>query len=342
VVAPDTREHRAPPDARGERVDQYLARAFPDLTRSRIHGLIEAGHVLADGQPAKPARRLRGGELLVLHVPAPVPAVPVAEALPLALLHEDRDLVVVDKAAGMVVHPGAGHASGTLVNALLHRVKDLAGVGGELRPGIVHRLDKDTTGCLVVAKNEQALVALQKAFKTREVEKTYLALVHGVPPAEGRIETLYGRHPIHRQRFTGKVKEGKPAITVFRVLESFDGAALVEVDLLTGRTHQIRVHLSEAGHPLLGDALYGAGRKPKGVVAEAQERLGRQALHAWRLSFAHPRTGKVLKLEAPIPADFDAALTLLRGAAPAPVPAGQEPSATRAAAGRKRTTGRTR
>ncbi|WP_426751831.1 RluA family pseudouridine synthase [Myxococcus sp. Y35] len=336
MVAPDTREHRAPPEARGERVDQYLARAFPDLTRSRIHGLIEAGHVLADGQPAKPSRRLRGGELLVLHVPAPVPAVPVAEELPLALLHEDRDLVVVDKAAGMVVHPGAGHASGTLVNALLHRVKDLAGVGGELRPGIVHRLDKDTTGCLVVAKNEQTLVALQKAFKTRAVEKTYLALVHGVPPAEGRIETLYGRHPIHRQRFTGKVKEGKPAITEFRVLESFDGAALVEVDLLTGRTHQIRVHLSEAGHPLLCDALYGAGRKGKGAAAEAQEKLGRQALHAWRLSFAHPRTGKVLKLEAPIPADFDAALTLLRGTVPAPE---RKPSA---AAGRKRTTGRTR
>jgi 23S rRNA pseudouridine1911/1915/1917 synthase len=294
-------------------VDQYLARAFPDLTRSRIHGLIEAGHVLADGQPAKPARRLRGGELLSLHLPAPVAAVPLAEALPLAVLHEDRDLVVVDKAAGMVVHPGAGHATGTLVNALLHRVKDLAGVGGELRPGIVHRLDKDTTGCLVVAKNEQALVALQKAFKTRAVEKTYLALIHGVPPAEGRIETLYGRHPIHRQKFTGKVREGKQAITVFRVLESFEGAALVEVDLLTGRTHQIRVHLAESGHPLLGDSLYGAGRKAKGTSAEAQERLGRQALHAWRLAFAHPRTGKVLRLEAPIPEDLTAALSLLRG-----------------------------
>ena len=294
-------------------MDQYLARAFPDLTRSRIHGLIEAGHVLADGQPAKPARRLRGGELLSLHLPAPVAAVPLAEALPLAVLHEDRDLVVVDKAAGMVVHPGAGHATGTLVNALLHRVKDLAGVGGELRPGIVHRLDKDTTGCLVVAKNEQALVALQKAFKTRAVEKTYLALIHGVPPAEGRIETLYGRHPIHRQKFTGKVREGKQAITVFRVLESFEGAALVEVDLLTGRTHQIRVHLAESGHPLLGDSLYGAGRKAKGTSAEAQERLGRQALHAWRLAFAHPRTGKVLRLEAPIPEDLTAALALLRG-----------------------------
>ncbi len=317
MVAPDAREHRAPPEARGERLDQYLSRAFPELTRSRIQGLIEAGHAQVDGKSAKAALRLKGGELLSLHVPAPVPAIPVAEELPITVLHEDKDLVVVDKAAGMVVHPGAGHASGTLVNALLHRVKDLSGVGGELRPGIVHRLDKDTTGCLVVAKHEKALVALQKAFKSRGVEKTYLALVHGVPKAaEARIETLYGRHPVNRQRFTGKVKEGKPAITVYRVLESFEGAALVEVDLLTGRTHQIRAHLCEAGHPLLGDSLYGAGRKAKGKVAEkAQEVVGRQALHAWKLAFPHPRTGKVLHVEAPLPGDFTAALKVLRGKA---------------------------
>ncbi|MFY2557887.1 RluA family pseudouridine synthase [Corallococcus terminator] len=322
MAAPDTREYRSPPQARGERIDQYLATVFTDLTRSRIRGLIDDGHVLVDGRVVKAAMRLRGGELLSLHVPAPVAASPQAEELPLTLLHEDKDLVVVDKAAGMVVHPGAGHASGTLVNALLHRVKDLAGVGGELRPGIVHRLDKDTTGCLVVAKNERALVALQKSFKGREVTKTYLALVHGVPPAEGRIETLYGRHPVNRQRFTGKVREGKPAITVYRVLEVFDGAALVEVDLLTGRTHQIRVHLTEAGHPLLGDTLYGAGRKAKGEAGTAQERMGRQALHAWKLAFAHPRTGKALSLEAALPDDFTAALTLLRGPqAPEPEPA---------------------
>ncbi|XXF80985.1 RluA family pseudouridine synthase [Myxococcaceae bacterium GXIMD 01537] len=308
------REQRAPPEARGERLDQHLARAFPDLTRSRIKGLMEDGHVLVDGKPAKASARLKGGELLSLTVPPPVPAVPVAEELPIEVLHEDRDLVVVNKAAGMVVHPGAGHASGTLVNALLHRIQDLAGVGGELRPGIVHRLDKDTTGCLVVAKHEQALVALQKSFKTRAVEKTYLALTHGHPKKpEGRIETLYGRHPVHRQRFTGKVKEGKPAITVYRVRELFEGAALVELDLLTGRTHQIRVHLAELGHPLLCDALYGAGRKGKGGVERAQAVLGRQALHAWRLSFEHPRTGKRLSLEAPLPPDFEAALAALRG-----------------------------
>ncbi len=314
MVTAQAREHLAPPESRGERLDQALARVFPDLTRSRIQGLIEAGHAQVDGRPGKAALRLKGGERLTLQGPAPVAAVPVAEALPLTVLHEDRDLVVVDKAAGMVVHPGAGHASGTLVNALLHRVKDLAGVGGELRPGIVHRLDKDTTGCLVVAKHETALVALQKSFKTRAVEKTYLALVHGNPKvAEARIETLYGRHPVHRQRFTGKLKEGKPALTVYRVREAFDGAALVEVELHTGRTHQIRVHLSEAGHPLLGDGVYGAGRRPKGLAVEAQEVVGRQALHAWTLTFPHPRTGRSLHVEAPLPPDFTAALKVLRG-----------------------------
>jgi 23S rRNA pseudouridine1911/1915/1917 synthase len=309
---PGAREHRAPPEARGERLDQYLARALPELTRSRLAALIEAGHVQVDGRKAKPALRLRGGELLAVDVPAPVAAKPAAEALPITLLHEDRDLVVVNKAAGMVVHPGAGHASGTLVNALLHRVKDLAGVGGELRPGIVHRLDKDTSGCLVVAKHEQALVALQKSFKTREVQKTYLALVHGEPVEQGRIETLYGRHPVHRQRFSGRVKAGKSALTLFRVRERFAGAALLEVDLQTGRTHQIRVHLSEAGHPLLGDALYGGTKRNKGPVGEVQAALGRQALHAWRLAFAHPRTGKALHFEAPLPADLEAALASLR------------------------------
>lgn len=312
MVEPSEREHRAPPEARGERLDQHLARTFPELTRSRLQGLIEAGQVRVNGQPARASQRLKGGELVWLRVPAPVPATPQPEALPVALLYEDRDLLVVDKAPGMVVHPGAGHASGTLVNALLHRVEDLAGVGGELRPGLVHRLDKDTSGCLVVAKHESALQALQRAFQSREVEKTYLALVHGQPRPEARVETLYGRHPVHRQRFTGRVKEGKPAMTVWRVREQLEGAALVEVDLLTGRTHQIRVHLSEAGHPLLGDELYGGLRRGKGLVAQVQEQLGRQALHAWRLAFPHPRTGRRLELESPLPADLRTALEQLR------------------------------
>jgi len=313
LVAPEVRTLQVPADSRGERLDRYLAQACPDLSRSRLSSLIDDGQVRVGGRPAKPSARLRGGERVELSIPPPVPATPQAEDLPLSVLFEDKDLVVIDKAAGMVVHPAAGNWQGTVVNALLHRVTDLAGVGGELRPGIVHRLDKETSGCLVVAKHERALAKLQASFKAREVRKLYLALAHGQPRDEGRIETLYGRHPVNRKKFTSKVKEGKPALTLFRTVERFDGAALVEVDLQTGRTHQIRVHLAETGHPLLGDAIYGGKRKLAPSVKAAEEALGRQALHAWKLSFPHPRTGKPLALEAPVPADFQRALGLLRG-----------------------------
>ena len=297
-------------------MDQHLAAAFPDLTRSRIQSLIDGGHLSIQGRVPKASLRLRGGEQVELVLPPPAPATLLAEALPLRVLYEDPDLVILDKAAGMVVHPAPGHPQGTLVNALLHRVKDLAGIGGEARPGIVHRLDKDTSGCLVVAKNERAHAALQSAFKGRAVQKSYLALVHGVPaPETGRIETLYARHPMHRKKFTGRAKRGKPAVTGYRVRERFDGAALLEVDLLTGRTHQARVHLAELGHPLLCDALYGGARRARGAVAEAQQALGRQALHAWKLAFAHPRTGEPLAFEAPPPADLTRALEVLRAGA---------------------------
>ena len=313
MVAPETRRHAVPPEARGERLDRHLAVAFPELSRSRLSALIDEGHVRLDGRPAKPSARLRGGETVELLVPPPVPATPKPEDLPLSVLYEDADLVAIDKAAGMVVHPAAGNWEGTVVNALLYRVTDLSGVGGELRPGIVHRLDKETSGCLVVAKSEFALAKLQASFKAREVEKVYLALVHGQPKDEARVETLYGRHPVHRKRFTSKVKEGKPALTLYKVRERFEGAAAVEVDLRTGRTHQIRVHLAETGHPLLGDALYGGKRKAPARVLEATEALGRQALHAWKLTFPHPRTGKRVALEAPLPADLQRALAVLRG-----------------------------
>jgi 23S rRNA pseudouridine1911/1915/1917 synthase len=243
---------------------------------------------------------------VALEIPPPAPAEPQAQDLPLRVLHEDADLLVLDKAAGMVVHPAAGHADGTLVNALLHRVKDLRGVGGQLRPGIVHRLDRDTSGCLVVAKHEQALRALQQAFAGRDVHKRYLAIVHGVPrAAQATIDTPYGRHPTQRKKFTGKLKAGKRAVTAYQVRERFPAAALLEVALHTGRTHQIRVHLAEAGHPLLGDALYGRRRT---------EAIGRQALHAWKLDFPHPRTGARMAFEAPPPPDFAAALETLRRA----------------------------
>jgi 23S rRNA pseudouridine1911/1915/1917 synthase len=300
-----------PDAARGARLDRALADALPELSRSRIQQLLAEGRVSVDGEPGRAAARLRGGESVRVTVPAAVSATPEAEAIPLTVLHEDPDLLVVDKPAGLVVHPGAGHARGTLVNALLHHVKDLTGVGGELRPGIVHRLDKETSGCLVVAKNETALAALQRSFQAREVEKTYLALVHGHPRASGRLETLHGRHPRDRKRFTARVARGKPAVTGWTVRTVLHHAALLEVRLETGRTHQIRVHLSELGHPLLGDALYGGARKGDARVKEVAARLGRQGLHAWKLGFPHPRDGRWIRAEAPVPVDLAQAVASL-------------------------------
>lgn len=296
----------AGPSDAGLRVDRFLAARLPELSRARLQALIEEGQVLLRGAPVKASLRLRGGEVFEVRVPPPVEAAPQAEDLPLSVVFQDRDLLVVDKAAGMVVHPGAGHAGGTLVNALLHHVKDLAGVGGELRPGIVHRLDKDTSGLLVIAKNDVALRALQEAFKSRDVEKTYLALVAGQPPDEGTFDTLHARHPTQRMKFTGKAKSGKRAVTHFRVTKRFARAARVEINLETGRTHQIRVHFAEAGFPLLSDALYGTRAAQRPAV------IARQALHAWRLSFTHPRTGKLLSFTASPPRDWrDAEKVLL-------------------------------
>ncbi len=286
---------------KGTRVDQFLARSRPELSRARVQALIEAGHVRIGTKPVKASQRIQGLEQVELEVPEPVAAEPEAEDLPLTVVFQDRDIAVLDKAAGMVVHPGAGHHGGTLVNALLHHLKDLKGVGGVMRPGLVHRLDKDTSGLLVVAKHDQALRALQAQFKSRSVEKTYLALVLGQPPANGTFSTLHGRHPKHRTRFTGKVTSGKSAITHFKVNKRFADAALVEIGLETGRTHQIRVHFAEAGFPLISDPLYG----PK--KAQRPDLIARQALHAWKLGFKHPRSGKALEFTAKPPKDFKAA-----------------------------------
>lgn len=296
-----------PAEAHGLRLDQFLADAGLVGSRARGHALIEAGHVTLDGKPAtKPSARLKAGQACGVTEPDLAPAKPLPEAIPLTRLYEDRDLVVVDKPAGLVVHPGAGHATGTLVNALLHHVDGLAGVGGEARPGIVHRLDRDTSGVLVVAKHDDALRALQAAFKARTVDKRYLALVYGQPPDETTYDTLYGRHATQRQRFSSKVKTGKRAVTHLRTLRRFGQAAEVELVLETGRTHQIRVHLADAGFPLLGDAVYGSRASAKLEV------IPRQALHALRLEFDHPRTGKRLRFEAPVPADFVAARRALQ------------------------------
>jgi 23S rRNA pseudouridine1911/1915/1917 synthase len=296
----------APPAARGQRLDQFLALADPSLSRARAQSLIEAGHVSVDGAPAHKALRLRGGEAVAWQIPPPVEAELVAEDLPIKVLYQDADLLVVDKAAGMVVHPGAGHATGTLANAVLHQVKDLKGVGGALRPGLVHRLDKDTSGLLVIAKHDAALAALQASFKEREVEKVYLALVAGaVKAAQGTFRTFYGRHPRSRQKFSSKVKTGKTAVTHWSVRARFAKATEVEVLLETGRTHQIRVHFADGGHPILGDATYGGAKQGEGLIE-------RQALHAWKLAFPHPRNGKVMEFEAKPPADYRRAVALLK------------------------------
>ncbi|HUB08546.1 MAG TPA: RluA family pseudouridine synthase [Myxococcales bacterium] len=300
------------------RLDQYLAKLKPEITRSQLKGLIEEGAVLVNGAGAKPARKLRAGDHVDLTPRATRPARALPEALPLKILWEDADVVVVDKPAGMVVHPAGALVSGTLVNALLHRCPDLGPIGGELRPGIVHRLDKDTSGALVVAKNEPSLVALQAAFKARTVEKRYAALVHGSPAARGSFDTPYGRHPRDRVRYTTRVSATRRARLEWEVREAFAGVAFLDVALLTGRTHQIRVQFAEAGFPLLADALYGGTRRERRLIgspaALAADALARQALHARLLAFPHPRRREVIRVEAPLPEDFERALAILRSA----------------------------
>ena len=302
----------------GQRLDVAVARLLPDLTRARVQRLIEEGRIRVEGRLAKASARLRGGERVEVELPGPEPTGLLPQDLPLRVLHEDPDLLVLDKAAGMAVHPARGTPHSTVVNALLHRL----GEGPGSRLGLVHRLDKETSGCLVVARTEAALRALQAAFKARRVEKTYLALCHGRLPSEGRLDTPYGRHPRERTRFTGRVQAARRAVTTWRVAERFgDAASLAEVTLHTGRTHQIRVHLAEAGHPLLADAAYGGRRReerlsPSHPARRAAEALGRQALHALRLAFDHPRTGRRVSFEAPLPEDFRRALEALRRESP--------------------------
>jgi 23S rRNA pseudouridine1911/1915/1917 synthase len=318
----DRRSLTIPPELAGLRLDVALARAFGDLSRARAQALIEEGHATVGGARAKPAQRLREGDLLELRIPPPEPSGLVAQDLPLAVLHEDRAILVLDKAAGMVVHPARGSPHSTVVNALLHRLG--AGAPGGDRLGLVHRLDKETSGCLVVARTAEALAALQAQFKGRTVEKRYLALCHGALPERGLLDTPYGRHPRDRKRFSGKVRAGRRAVTEWVVRERFgDAATLAEVTLHTGRTHQIRVHLSEAGHPLLADEAYGGRRREARLDAghparRAAEAVGRQALHAWRLAFDHPATGRRVVFEAPIPADLARAIDVLRLAQPPP------------------------
>jgi len=297
----------------------WLASRMPALSRSRFRALIDDGLVRLDGARAQPSTRVHAGQVARVRVSPPVAAVPQAEDIPIAVVHEDAHLLVVDKPAGLVVHPGAGRAGGTLVNALLGHVRDLSGVGGVLRPGIVHRLDRGTSGLLVVAKNDEAHRALVRQFAGRSVEKEYIALVLGLPSrAGGEIDAPIGRDPVHRQRMSTRARRGREARTSWRVEERFDGAALLRVLLHTGRTHQVRVHLASIGHPVAGDAVYGGTRTPasrRTEVRSALRTLERPALHAARLAFTHPATGERLAFESPLPADLAAVVARLRAAA---------------------------
>jgi 23S rRNA pseudouridine1911/1915/1917 synthase len=289
-------------DAAGERLDVFVARRMPSLTRARARKLIDEGRVTVAGQRAKPSLRLEAGQRVTVEVPPPVDAVAVAEDIALDILYEDADMLVVNKPAGMTVHPSPGHTSKTLVNAILAHCRDLSGIGGVLRPGIVHRLDRDTSGVIVVAKDDAAHNALAKQLKERSVEKTYVALVEGTPtPAEGVIDAPIARDPRNRQRMA-IVDGGRASVTAYKLIERFAGMSMVEARPKTGRTHQIRVHLAAIGHPIIGDRIYG---KPSPLVA-------RQFLHARRIVFAHPRTGERVEFEAPLPRDLEDALRKAR------------------------------
>ena len=317
-----------PSDQAGQRLDRVLAALLPDLSRSRLENLIDQGAVTRGGATIKDANhRVKGGESYDIAVPEAVPARPRGQDIPLTVVYEDKDLIVIDKPAGLVVHPAAGNPDGTLVNALIaHCGESLMGIGGELRPGIVHRLDKDTSGLLVAAKTERAMASLAKQFANHTIERAYHAVVWGSPRlGDGVIEGQIGRNPFDRKRMAVLRGGGKLARTRYRVIERFGPdarpfASLVECRLETGRTHQIRVHLTHLGHPLIGDPSYGRARqapRPKTpaetVAFAAAADFSRQALHAYVLGFQHPTLHKTMRFESPWPSDFALLVQALRG-----------------------------
>ncbi len=320
VVPAAEQRHRVIVEATqaGGRVDAIIATVLAGVSRAQAQRLIEDGRVTVDGNVAQKSLRVREGDAIDIVVPAPAALEVIAEPIPLVVLFEDGDLIVIDKPAGMVVHPAPGHTRGTLVNALLHHCTDLSGIGGVLRPGIVHRLDKDTSGVMVATKSDRAHAALTAAFAAKSrgevggLERTYLAITSPLPPSStGTLRTQYGRHPVHRKRFSSKVAGGKSAVTHWTIVEVLPDAALVRLRLETGRTHQIRVHASDHGWPLVGDPVY--GHKPRNErLAEVATTLRRQALHASTLAFPHPVTGAALSFESPLPDDLVRALAALR------------------------------
>jgi 23S rRNA pseudouridine1911/1915/1917 synthase len=296
------------------RMDTYLREKFPAASRGALQRLMEQGHILVDGHTVKPTHSPRAGEKIEVRWPEAIPAEAQPEEIPLAILFEDPSLLVLNKAAGIVVHPGAGHEEHTLVNALLHHCQgSLSGIGGVARPGIVHRLDKDTSGCLVVAKNDETHLALSAQFAKRQVKKIYNAIVCGELAREsGEIRAAIARHPSHRKRMAASDDDsGRAAHTSYRVLERLNAATLVEAQIHTGRTHQVRVHFQFLGHPLVGDETYGARQNAR-LKELTDYAVPRVMLHARELSFIHPRTQKEMSFEAPLPKDFREALKFLR------------------------------
>ncbi len=295
----------------GQRLDLFLSRKIPDLSRSHFKKLIKDDLVLVNGGPAKPSYETRAGDLIDVKVPGPGPdELLKPQPMRLDILFEDEDLLIVNKAPGLVVHPGAGHAEGTLVHGLLAHSPRLALQGSPLRPGIVHRLDKDTSGALVIAKSERAYLSLVRQFRERGVSKEYLALVYGSPArGEGEVSSLLGRHPTDRKRIAVLRNRGREALSRWRVEKDWGETALLRVQIETGRTHQIRVHLNHIGHPVVGDETYGGGRRRARNVKSAPVRnlllaTQRQMLHAIRLEFTHPITGEAVLANAPVPDDF--------------------------------------
>ena len=289
-------------DVNSERLDRFLDSRCPDLSRSRIQALINDGSATLDGGAAKPSTKIRCGQTVVLRVPEPAASSLKPQNIPLSIVYEDSDLLVVDKPAGMTVHPAPGHPDGTLVNAVLAHCPDLQGIGGTIRPGIVHRLDKDTSGLLVIAKNDRTHHSLSDQLKARQFSKVYRALTHGrVTPAEAIIDAPIGRSNANRQRMA-VVDSGREAITRYRVLRHYQAHTLIQIRLITGRTHQIRVHFASLGYHLVGDATYG----------RPDNRLNRQFLHATTLGFTHPSNGEYREFTSPLPSDLEACLQSLQ------------------------------
>jgi 23S rRNA pseudouridine1911/1915/1917 synthase len=289
------------------RLDAWLTRKHEALSRARWQNLIKAGHVKVDGQIRKANYSMLIGDRVSALIPAPEDVTLVAEDIGLDILFEDADMIVINKPPGLVVHPAPGHASGTLVNALLHHCHDLAGIGGEKRPGIVHRLDQDTSGVLVAAKNDASMLSLSAQFKNRSTRKEYVAMVWGTPePRSGTIRTTIGRDPVNRKKMSTRSSHGREAVSHFQVMTSWAEVSLVTIRIETGRTHQIRVHMSHIKHPVIGDSVYGRKRPPELPVP-----IKRQLLHAWKLSLSHPRTGQTMTIEAPWPNEFRHLISVL-------------------------------